>query len=57
MAWQHWRGDLAAALVGLLLSIVGPYVLGAAAVAVSATFRCEDQCQMDRIYRTEPGRR
>ena len=56
MAWTHWRGDLAAALVGLLLSVVLPYALGAAALAVSATFRCEDQCQMDRIYGTESGR-
>ena len=57
MVWRHWKGDVAAALVGLLLSVVVSYVLGAAALAVSATFRCEDQCQMDRIYGTEPGRR
>lgn len=57
MLWQRWRGDLGAALIGLLLSIVGPYFFGAAALAVSAAFRCEDQCQMDRIYSAEPGRR
>ena len=50
--WHHWRGDIAAAIIGLLCSPVLLYALGAVAVAASATLRCEDQCEMDRLYST-----
>ena len=48
--WTQWKGDAMAVCAGLALSVIVPYLVGAVLVLVSSTLRCEDQCQMDRIY-------
>ncbi|MGI3902468.1 MAG: hypothetical protein ACRYGP_16930 [Janthinobacterium lividum] len=56
MAWHHWKGDIAAAIIGLLLTPIVLYAIGATAFATSTTFRCEDQCKMDRFYAAQAKR-